>query len=115
MDKWVEEIGHGIPVAIAAARNNSEHLSYIFKYAISHAIESMDIHDLDVIEEIEEYISELIDLDWSNDPESKSQYKFHYASTYIFAHVPAEQIEEMEADRIMDYVVEKLELFQTNA
>lgn len=109
--QWVTEIEKGIAVAISFAEKRNEDISNIFKYAISHAVEAMGLEDLDSIEEIEEYIGELIDQDWSCDPESKNRYKFHYASTYIFSHVPPGFLEEMEADQIMEYVNDEIDLF----
>lgn len=114
-NKWVSEIEEGMSKAIAFSNNNHQDIRYIWRYAISHAIESMNLTDLDTIEDIEEYVAGLIDQDWSCDPDSKNSYRFHYASTYIFSHVPAGYLDEMQGDRVMDYVNEKIDLFSKRA
>ena len=109
---WVTEIENGLLKAIKISEEQDRDIHYIYLYAISHAIESLLIEDLDTIQEIEEYIDQMIDEDWSLDSNSKKRFKFHYAYSYIFSHVVAKKLDEMEADRIMDYVNEQINLFK---
>ncbi|MFT4582203.1 MAG: putative metalloprotease [Gammaproteobacteria bacterium] len=48
------------------------------------------------------------------DEEARGKIKFHFVSAYVFAHVHMEHLEELEADRLMDYLNESWDLFDEN-
>ena len=52
-------------------------------------------------------------VEWeaSVDEEARGRYKFHFVSSYVFAHVHMGHLEELEADRLMDYINESWDLF----
>lgn len=49
--------------------------------------------------------------DASVDPESKSRYKFHYVSSYLYCFVVSGKIDEFKYDQIMEYVNDEIDLF----
>lgn len=61
----------------------------------------------EVVEETERQVAE----DRSHDEASIERYKFHYVSSYSFCYVIAGKLDEMEYDRVMDYVCSKMDLF----
>ena len=54
-----------------------------------------------------------VEVEWeaSVDEEARGRYKFHFVSSYVFAHVHMGHLEELEADRLMDYINESWDLF----
>ncbi len=52
-------------------------------------------------------------VEWeaSVDEEARGRYKFHFVSCYVFAHVHLRHLDELEADRLMDYINESWDLF----
>jgi len=57
-----------------------------------------------------EFAEELVEEDHALAPEHKYQVLFHFVSAYLYAHVPANIAEEMEVDRIMDYLSDTIGL-----
>ena len=45
------------------------------------------------------------------DPGAIHSYKFHFVSAYLYSHVVAELLPEMDCDRIMDYINDEWDLF----
>ncbi|MDP6969847.1 MAG: hypothetical protein QGG88_12140 [Gammaproteobacteria bacterium] len=52
--------------------------------------------------------------DWSYNPKSKDQYKFHFISSYLFGYVVFDKIDEFKYDRIMNYVTQEMDLFTSD-
>ncbi|MCX4027220.1 hypothetical protein H0A36_08540 [Endozoicomonas sp. SM1973] len=74
-------------------------------------IKEREITNDDIISEIKEFIEDAVKSDWDLDERSKSRYKFHFVWSYIYSHVAAELLDEMVADRIMEYVNDNMQLF----
>ena len=108
---WLKESLKALNAAEKRAIKEEGEIEFLYKYAVEYIIKNRGITDSEIIEEMKEFIQAQIDQDWGCDPESKKQYKFHFVSSYIYGHVPAELIEEMPADRIMEYVNESTNLF----
>jgi hypothetical protein len=53
-----------------------------------------------------------IERDFETDDEAKGRYLFNFVFAYIHSHAYAELLEEMKADRIMDYIVDNYDLFK---
>lgn len=82
----------------------------IFRYApilasIQRNINGTDrgMEMLSVIEDIEK--------DFTVDDKAKRNYLFYFVLAYIQCHTYADLLEDMEADRIMDYINDNYELF----
>ncbi|MBV1908473.1 MAG: hypothetical protein KUG78_04075 [Kangiellaceae bacterium] len=56
-------------------------------------------------------MEDCIQSDWKYDEGSKKHAKFHFVSSYLFSQIPAGLLDELEGDRIMDYLSENMELF----
>ena len=107
---WVKEIEKAIDAGHSQAFKDSADPDYFYRYAPPIMMKNRGIKSESVSEEIYEFIESLVDQDWSIDPNSRKQYVFHFVSSYLYAHVPAGYLEEMEADRIMDYINDNMDL-----
>lgn len=83
----------------------------VYKLSATVAAENRGVKDPTTIKRMAEYAEELVEEDHALAPENKHQVLFHFVIAYIYAHVPAGILEEMEADRIMEYLNEALDLF----
>jgi len=83
----------------------------VYKLAATVAAENRGIKDPTTIKRMAEYTEELVEEDHALVPADKHQVLFYFVIAYIHAHVPAGILEEMEADRIMEYLNEALDLF----
>ena len=54
-----------------------------------------------------------IENDFEIDEEAKEQYLFNFVFAYIHSHIYADLLEELEADRIMDYINDNYQLFES--
>jgi hypothetical protein len=88
-----------------------EELKDLYKLGATIAAENREIKDPTVIKRMAEYAEELVEEDHALGPENEYQVLYHFVSAYLFAHVPANILKEMEADRIMDYVNDTVDLF----
>lgn len=64
-----------------------------------------------VLNHMSEYASEGVQHDHRVEPKNKDHVLFHFTSAYVDAHVAAGLVGELEADRIMDYLNENIDLF----
>ncbi len=85
----------------------------LFKMAAIVAAERRGIVDSDLIEEMNVYVVQQVEADISNGGQF-SDYKFHFVISYIHAHTPAGIVEELVADKIMEYVNNEWDLFDVN-
>jgi len=77
------------------------------------AAERRGIVDSDLIDEMNDYVVQQVEADILNGGQF-SDYKFHFAISYIHAHTPAGIVEELMADQIMEYVNNEWDLFDVN-
>lgn len=105
---WLEEIMTALSNAEKTAAECGLELEYLYKYAPALAMKKRGTLAND---EIKEDVEERVQSDWDCDEKSKQHYKFYFLSSYIFSHVPAGLLDEMEGDRIMEYINENMELF----
>ena len=111
---WLKEIEKAIDVGHKIAFEEGRLAECFYQYAQPIMMENRGITNKKIESEIKEFIEDLVRHDWDADPESRKQYIFHFVSSYLYAHVPSGYIDEMEADRIMEYINETMDLF-TNA
>ena len=57
-------------------------------------------------------VIEDIKKDFDVDDEAKERYLFNFVFAYIHGHIYADLLEEIEADRIMDYINDNYQLFE---
>jgi hypothetical protein len=88
-----------------------EDITELYKLAAGIAAESRRIRDPGTKARMAEFAEELVEHDHKVDPDSKYEVLFHFVIAYVHAHVPAEILEEMEADRVMAYLNTTLDLF----
>jgi len=85
-------------------------LTELFKVAAVLSSERRGITTPHLIQEMNEYVVKSVETDLSYGG-SLSDYKFNFVISYIHAHTPAGIIEELHADRIMEYVNYNWNLF----
>lgn len=113
MEKWLMEASEALDEALHAIasgeipKENMHQLASVFYSKRNH----MDNDAL--FEMMNSEIDEQVKTDWSLDPNSKKQYKFHFVSSYLLCFVVAGKIDEFFYDQIMEYVNEKLDLFES--
>jgi hypothetical protein len=111
MDKWLKEVSSSLEDAMNKAQSGNIPLSNIYMlapllYAEKHHMKNQALLK-GMIDEVEAQVA----ADYAHDEKSREQYKFHYVSSYLFCFVVAEKLEEMQYDRVMEYVCERMDLF----
>ena len=110
---WLEDVQEAY---VSACKRHLEGTSAIsnrhelFKTSASVAAERRGIVDPHLIQEMNDYVIRQVEIDLSNGGQL-SDYKFHFAISYIHAHTPAGTIEEVEADGVMEYINSHWDLF----
>lgn len=83
----------------------------LYKISAQIAANNRGINDPVMLDEMYCFSIEPVEYDFSINPAEREKYKFQFVIAYIYSHVPAGFLTEMEGDRIMDYVNEKWDLF----
>lgn len=108
---WLKESLKALESAERRAKREATDIEFLYQYAVEHIVKNRGISDSETIEDIKEYIQSLVDQDCRVDSNSKRQYKFHFVSSYIYGHVPTGLIDDIPADRVMEYVNDNTNLF----
>ena len=108
---WLKEIQKALTSAEKQASNKDMEIAYLYQLALDYVIKNRGIDNLPVIREMQEDAENRVQGEWRLDDESKAYYKFHFVSSYIFSHVPAGLIEELEGDKVMNYINDNMNLF----
>jgi hypothetical protein len=82
----------------------------IYRHAPILAAQNRDISGTDRGLEMLSVIND-IEHDFEVDAEAKGRYLCNFVLAYIHCHAYADFVEEIEADRIMDYIVDNYDLF----
>jgi hypothetical protein len=83
----------------------------LFRYAPIIAAQKRNIAGTDRGIEMLSVIED-IEHDFDVDDEAKDRYLFNFVFSYIHSHTYADLLEEMEADRVMDYINDNYDLFE---
>ena len=83
----------------------------LYKLAPTIAARNRGISSQATLSYMSEYANEGVEHDHRVEPKNKEHVLFHFTSAYIDAHVAAGLVGELEADRIMDYLNENIDLF----
>jgi hypothetical protein len=89
-------------------------LAELFKTAAVLSAERRGIAAPALVQQMNDYVVQHVETDLSNGG-SLSDYKFHFVISYIHAHTPAGIIDELHADRVMEYVNDHWNLFDVCA
>ena len=112
---WLKECQKAYDRAVERTLKEDRNIEDVFEYAASLAAESRKITDLRWIDEMRGFVEDMVQHDYSLDTGSRKSYKFHFVSGYIFSHVAAEILDEMEADKVLHYVNDNWDLFTPDA
>lgn len=108
---WKKEIEKALAAAEKRAQRESVELKYIYKYAPDYIAINRSLSDPALLKHIEDDIQDRVYHDWNVDERSYLNHKFHFASSYIFGHVAAGLMDEMDGDKVMDYINQNIDLF----
>lgn len=113
MKEWLKRVENSLSMALEAVENgdrmpreNMYMLAPIFYSQVNK------MNNEQRLKEMSEINDEQFKEDCSHDENSKFQYKYHYVFSYLNCYVVAGKIDEMKLDRIMEYVNDKLDLFE---
>lgn len=88
-----------------------EDVGELFRLAAVYAAENRGITDQDKIQQMLEHSIESVERDRQLEPASDEDVFFEFTIAYIDAHVAAGIVAELEADKIMDYLNDNIDLF----
>tara|TARA_R110001592_G_scaffold87091_1_gene257152 strand:- start:63 stop:524 length:462 start_codon:yes stop_codon:yes gene_type:complete len=108
---WLKECEKAYLAAVKKTVEGKVSPGQLYKLAPELVADARKINDGSIIREMEDYVEELYQSDTKLDPASKQRQKFHFVSGYVHSHVIAGLIEEMSADRILDYINDNTNLF----
>ncbi|GAB1259350.1 hypothetical protein [Aurantivibrio plasticivorans] len=109
---WLKEIKAAYIKAERDVQRDGKDFIDLYIYAVKYAAKNRGIDDKDTIREIIRHSFDAIKIDIKNDPESANHYVYHFVSTYIYSHYFADLVDEIECDKIMDYVNKEWDLFE---
>lgn len=111
MSKWLNEVSKSLEEAIEKSSDGKIPLQNLYMLAPLLYAQKNNMHNDALLKEMIEEAENQVAEDCSHDEASVERYKFHYVSSYLFCYVVAGKIDEMEYDRIMDYVCSNMDLF----
>ncbi|GAB1256767.1 hypothetical protein NBRC116494_12690 [Aurantivibrio plasticivorans] len=109
---WLKEIKAAYAKAERDVIRDGKDLNDLYIYAVKYVAKNRGINNKDTIREIIQHSFDAIKIDIKNDPESANHHVFHFVSTYIYSHCFADLKDELECDKIMDYVNNEWDLFE---
>lgn len=112
MEKWLEEVSQSLDEALKRASIGNMPLQNLYMLAPLMYSEAKNMRNEKLLQEMIDAADDQVAAEASLDPKSRDQYKFHYVSSYLFCFVIAGKVEEMQYDRIVDYVCERMDLFE---
>lgn len=110
-EEWLREVQQAYLAAKNKVAETDTEIEDIFCYAAELAAEKRGIVDGNVTAQMNELVTEMVHEDYATDDRSRSRYKFHFVSGYVFAHVEAGLIDEKEGDWILGYINDEWDLF----
>lgn len=111
MEKWLNEVSRSLDEAIEAASREGVRLQKLYRLAPVLFARKHRINNDELIQEMIDEADAQVAEDASYDESSWDQYKFHYVSSYLFCFVITGELQELEYDRVMQYVNERMDLF----
>ncbi|RYE49960.1 MAG: hypothetical protein EOP48_20645 [Sphingobacteriales bacterium] len=111
MDKWLKEVSSSLEEAVNKAESGNIPLANIYMLAPLLYAEKHNMRNEALLKEMIDETEAQVAEDYSHNEKSREQYKFQYVSSYLFCFVVAGKLEEMQYDRVMEYVCERMALF----
>lgn len=112
MDKWLKEVSQSLEEAIKKAATGNIPLQNLYMLAPLMYSEAHNMRNDELLQEMIDATDAQVAADAAHDENSRGQYRFHYVASYLFCFVIAGKVEEMQYDRIMEYVCERMDLFE---
>jgi len=115
MNKWLIESRESLSKALQIASDGSIELHNLYMLAPIIYSERQNTNNDSLIQEMIDANNEQVSKDWALDEKSKSRYKFHFVSSYLFCFVVASKIDEFKYDDIMEHVSQNMDLFTNDS
>lgn len=113
MKEWLERVKVSLDLAEKAIdsagdipRENMYMLAPHFYSQVNH------MNNAALLDEMSRVNQAQYEQDCAHDEKSRYRYRFHYVSSFLYCYVVAGKIDEAKYDRIMDYVNDRLDLFE---
>ncbi len=115
---WAADVFDALDIALRnidadGDGRSADKLEILYLEAPKLAALRRGINDEELIREMEAHAVEGVKRDLSLDPDSKKHWLFHFVLAYVHSHVPIEIVDELALDRIMDYINDNHDLFNT--
>ena len=114
MEKWLTLSKEALSKAEAACINGEIPRENMFMLAPIFYEEVNKTNNSSLIQRIGKAVEDMVYEDWGLHPKSKEQYKFHFVSSFLYGYVVAEKITEFKYDDIMEYVNDRMILFNSD-
>lgn len=111
---WLKEIQTAYTKAERDVVRDDVDVKRIYVYAVKYAAKNRGIKDKGLISEIVKHAVDAVKLELQNDPDTENNCRFNFVSTYIYSHYYADLLNEIECDKIMDYVNREWDLFENS-
>lgn len=108
---WLKEVKKAYKDALKIQHRLGTNASEIYKLAPELAAKNRTIKSKATIEAMLDRAIKDVEYDKQIEPEEDEGELFHFVFSYIMSHSTAGLIEELEADKIMDYVNAEWNLF----
>lgn len=114
MEKWLRLSKEVLSRAENACNSGEIPKENMFMLAPIFYAEINKTNNSSLLERIGKEVEDMVYEDWKHHPKSKEQYKFHFVSSFLYSYVVADKITEFKYDDIMEYVNERLDLFNAD-
>jgi len=111
MKKWLVEIEDSLNQALEVAYQGSIPLENLFMLAPVLYSQRQKMNNDAVLKQMVESTEKMVAQDVKDNEDSIYQYRFHFVSTYLYCFVVAGRFDELQYDRIMEYVNDNIILF----
>ena len=108
---WKKEIEKALASAEKRAEKEGLERESLYKYAVDYITKNRGISDDALVREVAEQIEADIKYSREVDPDSRLNFRFGFVSSYLYGHATAGVIDEIYADKILDYISRNMDLF----
>lgn len=114
MEKWLRLSKEALLRAETACTDGEIPRENMFMLAPIFYAEINKTQNHSLLQRIGKEAEDMVYEDWRHHPKSKEQYKFHFVSSFLYGYVVADKITELKYDDIMQYVNDRMDLFNSD-
>jgi len=109
--KWLKEVKLAYSKAETIAVRESIQKNEMYRIAPILVAENRGIDSQEVVDQMVQYSAQDVAQGERVDPGSENNHLFHFVSAYIHSHHVAGLMDEMQCDRVLEYINCEWELF----